>query len=114
MSETQMRSQMSAQMEAQAKQMAELIAFMASQGMAVPQTLMAPPPPPLDPGAAPVSINTSVFHFFISLSDMTFCSLLRQKVRTTTDGTRPGVNQAAVLRGGPVGRGVVLWTIVCH
>ena len=64
MSETQMRSQMSAQMEAQAKQMADLIAFMASQGMAVPQTLMAPPPPSQDPGAAPVSINTSVFHLF--------------------------------------------------
>jgi hypothetical protein len=68
--EAQMRSQMEAQLEAQAKQMADLIAFMASEGMQVPATLLAPPPPSQNADATPVSIDFSVFRFCICLSDI--------------------------------------------
>jgi hypothetical protein len=68
--EAQMRSQMEARLEAQAKQMADLIAFMASQGMQVPATLMAPPTPSQNADATPMSIDSSVFRFCICLSDI--------------------------------------------
>jgi hypothetical protein len=65
-----MEAQMRSQMEAKAKQMADLIAFMASQGMQVPAALMAPLPPSQNADATPVSIDSSVFRFCICLSDI--------------------------------------------